>query len=34
MGVRYLYDRPLPELLTNAHTKLIVRAIYIRRSGI
>lgn len=34
MGVRYLYDRPLPELLTNAHTKLIVKTIYIRRAGI
>ena len=34
MGVRYLYDRPLPELLTNAHTKLILKTIYIIRSGI
>lgn len=34
MGVRYLYGRPLPELLTNAHTKLIVKTIYIRRAGI
>ena len=34
MGVRYLYDRPLPEFLTNAHTKLILKTIYIRRSVI